>query len=153
MRNPYVEVSRTYIQRLLSSWITILWTFVAFTMFLESLVISATPGRETPAMLCAMSDLFMAMLLWIHFREQVASDRRTLWPNYARPHVVVFTAIAAVFFIGWPLTVVVMHGARFLGLLVISTGIFALVGWCVATASIAFGALAIMVELAMGIPG
>jgi len=152
MRNPYVEVSRTYIQRLLSSWIAILWTFVAFTMFLESLVISATPGRETTAMLGAMSDLFMAMLLWIHFREQVASDRKRLWPNYARPHVVVFIAISAVFFVGWPLMLIVLHGAPFIGLLAISTGIFALVGWCASTVSIVFGALAVMAELAMSVP-
>jgi hypothetical protein len=111
MRNAYLEVFRTYIRRLLSSWIAILWTFVSLMGILESLAVPVTSRREMPAMLSAMSVLFMSMLLWIHFREQMASDRRALWPNYARPHVVVFAAIAAVFFIGWPLTVIVLYGA------------------------------------------
>ena len=57
----------------------------------------------------------------------MVSDRRKLWPNYARPHVVVFAAISAVFIIGWPMAVSVSHGMNSAGLLALIDGHFRVV--------------------------
>ena len=120
MGNSYVEVSRTYIRRLFSSWMVVLCTVVTLAMIAMSLIprhARTLPGSPSISIFIGMAVLFMALVLWAHFHEQVASDRRTIWPNYVRPHVVVFTTVAIAFAVGWPIAVNLLHDVGSVGLL------------------------------------
>ena len=155
MGNSYVEVSRTYIRRLFSSWMVVLCTVVTLAMIAMSLIprhARTLPGSPSISIFIGMAVLFMALVLWAHFHEQVASDRRTIWPNYVRPHVVVFTTVAIAFAVGWPIAVNLLHDVGSVGLLALTTSIFALVGWYAATAWAPILVLAIAMQLAMMLP-
>jgi hypothetical protein len=144
MRNPYVEVFRSYIRHLLSSWMPFSYALMALILIVTSFL-----AREMRSMspFIGMEAIFVAMVLWAHFQEQMVSDRRKLWPKYARPHIVISTAISGAFIIGWPMAVSVAHGMNPAGLLALTTSIFASCGWFAATGYVPILILAIALQM------
>ena len=125
MPNPYIQVTRTYLQRLFCSPGRSLISLGIALVFLVSVFIDRY--FIPPFYLVPLIALFV---YWaVHVKGQFTDARASLTPGFRKVHGVVATISAIVFVILLPGAAAPLIGWQFLGFISISTFLFGIILW------------------------
>ena len=108
MSNATAEVFRSYLRRSVASWAAGTTTVAIILQMVLALMVAARShvGFVMPSFIMSMTCGFGSVMMWVHFRDLLVSDRRMLVPNYARRQIPAFVTLAALLVIAPPWAVV-----------------------------------------------
>jgi hypothetical protein len=134
MSSAFKEICSTYIRRTFRSWPVGICVFANLPNLIAAMI-APRMMRSSYGQCYGTATGFLGYLLWLHFREQIADQRRFILPGYLKPQILAFAAYSIVLFVVVPVEMIGWGDFHSVGLLAISLTFFALIGWCTVTLS------------------